>query len=211
MSYALAAVAPAARRTEGDYGVVGHAVTFISQQRRAPPGVEAIARFCSVTPEELHRLLRRWARLTGRQFMAAITGDRARLPRGRASVPDTPGLSGPGRLHDQFVTHEAMPPLQIPMGRVSTYSAVAIKIHAPKAARAVGAAIGKNPIAVAAPCHHRQVRRPDRVSLGTDPQMRHARMGSRQGMNGLAQRKGKVLQQPLTATHRGSECRNIAR
>jgi AraC family transcriptional regulator, regulatory protein of adaptative response / methylated-DNA-[protein]-cysteine methyltransferase len=43
--------------------------------------------------------------------------------------------------------------LQIPMGRVTPYSDIASKVHAPKAARAVGAAIGKNPIAFVVPCH----------------------------------------------------------
>jgi AraC family transcriptional regulator of adaptative response/methylated-DNA-[protein]-cysteine methyltransferase len=264
MSHALApspdpqTVARTAGRTEGDYGVVRRAVTFISQHWRSRPDVEAIARFCTVTPHELHRLCRRWAGLTPEDFMTAITLDCARqLLRGRASVPDTasaPGRSGPGRPHDLCVTSEAMPPgerkdrdltlcygfhsspfgdalvaaterglaglafadrggktralddmrrrwpqvrlredaprtaglarrifdpslwrpdrplrvvmigtdfearvwealLQIPMGRVTTYSDIAKKIHAPKAARPVGAAIGKNPIAFVVPCH----------------------------------------------------------
>ena len=43
--------------------------------------------------------------------------------------------------------------MQIPMGRLVTYSDVAGKIKAPKAARAVGAAVGKNPISFVVPCH----------------------------------------------------------
>jgi AraC family transcriptional regulator of adaptative response/methylated-DNA-[protein]-cysteine methyltransferase len=43
--------------------------------------------------------------------------------------------------------------LRIPMGRAATYSAIASKVGAPKAARAVGAAVGKNPIAFVVPCH----------------------------------------------------------
>jgi AraC family transcriptional regulator of adaptative response/methylated-DNA-[protein]-cysteine methyltransferase len=43
--------------------------------------------------------------------------------------------------------------LKIPMGRVTTYSDIATKIHTPKGARAVGAAVGKNPIAFVVPCH----------------------------------------------------------
>ena len=35
--------------------------------------------------------------------------------------------------------------LRIPMGRATTYSDIAGKIGKPKAARAVGAAVGKNP------------------------------------------------------------------
>jgi AraC family transcriptional regulator of adaptative response/methylated-DNA-[protein]-cysteine methyltransferase len=43
--------------------------------------------------------------------------------------------------------------LQIPMGRLTTYSDIASKIHKPAAARAVGAAVGKNPISFVVPCH----------------------------------------------------------
>ena len=43
--------------------------------------------------------------------------------------------------------------LRIPMGRATTYSSIAGSIGAPKAARAVGAAVGKNPISFVVPCH----------------------------------------------------------
>lgn len=43
--------------------------------------------------------------------------------------------------------------VQIPLGSVSTYSEIAKSIGYPKAQRAVGSAIGKNPIAVLIPCH----------------------------------------------------------
>ncbi len=43
--------------------------------------------------------------------------------------------------------------LKIPMGRFTTYSDIACKIEKPKAARAVGAAVGKNPVSFVVPCH----------------------------------------------------------
>lgn len=43
--------------------------------------------------------------------------------------------------------------LSIPMGKLSTYSNIANKIHNPKASRAVGSAIGDNPVAFLIPCH----------------------------------------------------------
>jgi AraC family transcriptional regulator of adaptative response/methylated-DNA-[protein]-cysteine methyltransferase len=43
--------------------------------------------------------------------------------------------------------------LKIPMGRVATYSGIAEKVCSPTAARAVGAAVGKNPVAFVVPCH----------------------------------------------------------
>jgi AraC family transcriptional regulator of adaptative response/methylated-DNA-[protein]-cysteine methyltransferase len=39
------------------------------------------------------------------------------------------------------------------MGRATTYSDIAKKVCTVKAARAVGAAVGKNPIAFVVPCH----------------------------------------------------------
>src|SRR5690606_6168598 len=43
--------------------------------------------------------------------------------------------------------------LKIPMGQATTYSSVAQSIGRPKASRAVGAAVGKNPISFVVPCH----------------------------------------------------------
>ncbi|MEM1358800.1 MAG: methylated-DNA--[protein]-cysteine S-methyltransferase, partial [Bacteroidota bacterium] len=43
--------------------------------------------------------------------------------------------------------------LQIPEGSLRTYSALAQAVGKPKAVRAVGTAIGKNPIALLIPCH----------------------------------------------------------
>ena len=43
--------------------------------------------------------------------------------------------------------------LKIPMGRLSTYGAVAVAINHPNACRAVGTAIGGNPVAFLIPCH----------------------------------------------------------
>jgi methylated-DNA-[protein]-cysteine S-methyltransferase len=43
--------------------------------------------------------------------------------------------------------------LAIPFGQTRSYAQIANEIGAPKAARAVGAANGKNPISIVAPCH----------------------------------------------------------
>ena len=97
-----------------DYDSVRRAIAFISEHWRAQPTIEAMADAASVTPDELHHLFRRWASLTPKAFMQALTLDHAKgLLRNSASVLDAAldsGLSGPGRLHDLFVTHEAMSP-----------------------------------------------------------------------------------------------------
>lgn len=43
--------------------------------------------------------------------------------------------------------------LKIPMGRLTTYGAIANEIENPNASRAVGSAIGSNPVAFLIPCH----------------------------------------------------------
>jgi AraC family transcriptional regulator, regulatory protein of adaptative response / methylated-DNA-[protein]-cysteine methyltransferase len=97
-----------------DYDVVRKAIGHIRGHWREQPEIEAIAEAASVTPTELHHLFRRWAGLSPKAFLQALTLDGARqLLRDSASVLDATyevGLSGPGRLHDLFVTHEAMSP-----------------------------------------------------------------------------------------------------
>src|SRR5579872_1275886 len=243
-----------------DYDSVRRAIAFISEHWRRQPTIEDMADAAAVTPDELHHLFRRWAGLTPKAFMQALTLDHAKgLLKGSASVLDAAldsGLSGPGRLHDLFVTHEAMSPgewktgaagmtisygfhpspfgtalvmttnrglaglafadpgeeasaladmksrwpgatyvedaagtadiarrifdtnlwrpdqplrvvligtdfevrvwetlLKIPMGRAVSYSDIANRIQSPKASRAVGAAVGKNPVSFVVPCH----------------------------------------------------------
>ena len=43
--------------------------------------------------------------------------------------------------------------LAIPAGQFTSYGALAQKLGKPKAARAIGGAVGRNPICVAVPCH----------------------------------------------------------
>src|SRR5471032_907743 len=97
-----------------DYDSVRRAIAFISEHWRTQPTIEAMADAAAVTPDELHHLFRRWAGLTPKAFVQALTLDSAReLLRSSASVLDASyevGLSGPGRLHDLFVTHESMSP-----------------------------------------------------------------------------------------------------
>ena len=61
---------------------------------------------------------------------------------------------------------------QIPRGETRSYGELALELGVPKASRAVGAAIGSNPVAVVVPCH-RVIGKDgsvDRVSLGSRAQ-----------------------------------------
>ena len=241
-----------------DYLTVKRAIEFISTRWRDQPSIEAIAEHVGLSASHLQFVFKRWAGLTPKAFLQAITIERAReLLRDSATVLDTAydvGLSGPSRLHDLFVTHEAMTPgdyrrddlmlafgfhdspfgetivvaaprglaglgfvdegkreaaladmqrrwprakfianpdatapfvarafdpnqwrpetplrivligsdfelrvwetlLAVPVARATTYSDIARRIGKPKAARAVGAAVGRNPISFVVPCH----------------------------------------------------------
>jgi AraC family transcriptional regulator of adaptative response/methylated-DNA-[protein]-cysteine methyltransferase len=243
-----------------DYDMVRRSLAYLTENWRDQPSLETLAERSGVSPHHLQRLFTRWAGLSPKAFLQAVTIDHAReLLRDSASILDTAyevGLSGPGRLHDLFVTHEGMSPgiykargrglvirygfhdcpfgralvmttsmglcglafadageertsladmmsrwpeadyledreatapyaarifepgnwtpdrplrivfigsdfeirvwetlLRIPLGKASTYSAIAGHLGKPQAARAVGTAVGKNPISFVVPCH----------------------------------------------------------
>ena len=260
MDLALATAERTRIPATGDYDVVRRAIEFITNRFRSQPSLAEIAAHVGLPPLALQRLFARWAGLTPKAFLQAVTLDHARaLLSGPASILEASyelGLSGPGRLHDLFVTHEAVTPgaykakgagltfrygfhpspfgaallmatgrglaglafadpgeeaaaladmqrrwphatyvqdraatapmarrifdraawradrplrvtmigsdfevrvwetlLAVPFGQVTTYSDVATRIGRPQAARAVGAAVGRNPISFVVPCH----------------------------------------------------------
>src|ERR1700748_422443 len=95
-----------------DYAVVRRAIAFVCERWRAQPEIDAIAAAAGGSARELPPLFFRWAAITPKAFLQALTLEHARrLLRSSVSVLDASyevGLSGPGRLHDLFVTHEAM-------------------------------------------------------------------------------------------------------
>ena len=97
-----------------DYDVVRRTLQAITERWREQPQLEELATEAGVQPIQLQRVFSRWAGLTPKQFLQAVTLDHARaLLKRSATVLETSyevGLSGPARLHDLFVTHEAMTP-----------------------------------------------------------------------------------------------------
>jgi AraC family transcriptional regulator, regulatory protein of adaptative response / methylated-DNA-[protein]-cysteine methyltransferase len=243
-----------------DYAKVCDVIAHVSENWREQPALDVLAERVKLAPDQLQRLFTRWAGLTPKAFLQALTLDHARkMLENSATILETSldvGLSGPGRLHDLFVVHEGMSPgtyksrgagldisygyhpspfgvalvmstphglcglsfadaggeaaaladmtrrwpnaqytedpiataplathlfvgqnfkpnqplritfigtdfeirvwetlLKIPAGQASTYGDIAASIGSPKAARAVGAAVGKNPISFVVPCH----------------------------------------------------------
>ena len=244
----------------GDYEIVRRVIEKISVDYRDQPSLDQLAEAVGETSTALQKLFTRWAGLSPKAFLQAVTLDHARrlLDQGLPLLETAleVGMSGPGRLHDLFVTHEAMSPgdyksrgaglvmrygfhvspfgialvmttdrglaglafcdaggeraaladmtgrwpnatyvedlaatspyaarifdpgrwrgeeplrvvligtdfqvrvwealLKIPLGRAKPYSTIAAEIGAPKASRAVGAAIGANPVSFVVPCH----------------------------------------------------------
>jgi AraC family transcriptional regulator, regulatory protein of adaptative response / methylated-DNA-[protein]-cysteine methyltransferase len=244
-----------------DYETVRAAIRFLSDTPPSEVDLPSFARDLGYSQRQLTELFRRWCGLTPNSFAHAVALDHAKsLLAESQSILDTTyelGLSSPGRLHDLFVTHEAMPPgvwrdrgeglamtwgaapspfgtaiivltdygiagigfadgevsisqafqdlrdrwpnanyarddavvapvaarifdpqrwnpghpvrvvligtdfnisvwetlLKIPLGRAVTYSDVAKEIGRPTAQRAVGSAVGRNPISFVVPCH----------------------------------------------------------
>ncbi len=244
-----------------DYEIVSRVVELLTENYRDQPSLESIASDLGQSPTHLQKTFTRWAGLSPKAFLQAVTLDHAKRLLRQEEMPllETSfelGLSGPSRLHDLFVTHEAMSPgewksrgggltirygyhpspfgvalvmvtdrglaglafndpgkekasfedmagrwpnaqfvedsaatasyaarifdsgqwcadeplrivmigsdfqirvwealLKIPMGRAVTYSDIACKIGQPTASRAVGAAVGRNPISFVVPCH----------------------------------------------------------
>jgi AraC family transcriptional regulator, regulatory protein of adaptative response / methylated-DNA-[protein]-cysteine methyltransferase len=97
-----------------DYDHVRRALEYMTQRWRDQPNLDDVAAHVDLSPSHFHHLFRRFAGITPKAFLQAITLDHAKaLLKDSASVLDATyevGLSGPSRLHDLFVTHEAMSP-----------------------------------------------------------------------------------------------------
>ena len=61
-----------------DYEIVRRAIGHIRGHWREQPDIEVIAEAAGVTPTDLHHLFRRWAGLTPKAFLQALTLDSAR-------------------------------------------------------------------------------------------------------------------------------------
>ena len=99
---------------DSDYETVRRVIEKISLDYRDQPSLEVLAEDVGETPTGLQKLFTRWAGLSPKAFLQAVTLDHARklLDQGMPLLETSleVGMSGPSRLHDLFVTHEAMSP-----------------------------------------------------------------------------------------------------
>ena len=90
-----------------------------------------------------------WKRADDDALLAAARAQLAEYLDGRRSAFELP-LAPRGTPFQQAVWQAL---LAVPFGTTSTYGQVAVAIGRPTAVRAVGAAVGANPIGIIVPCH----------------------------------------------------------
>jgi AraC family transcriptional regulator of adaptative response/methylated-DNA-[protein]-cysteine methyltransferase len=102
------------RTTADDYRKIEKAILFLDKHRREKPGLKEVARQVNLSEYHFQRLFKRWAGISPKRFLQALTLRHAKktLKRG-APLLDAAyetGLSSASRLHDLFVTMDAVTP-----------------------------------------------------------------------------------------------------
>jgi AraC family transcriptional regulator of adaptative response/methylated-DNA-[protein]-cysteine methyltransferase len=97
-----------------DYERIEKAIFFIEDNYRRQPSLQELAEHIALSPFHTQRLFKRWAGISPKRFIQYLTIDYAKsVLKHSGNVLDAAygaGLSGPGRLHDLFVTFEAVTP-----------------------------------------------------------------------------------------------------
>jgi AraC family transcriptional regulator of adaptative response/methylated-DNA-[protein]-cysteine methyltransferase len=99
-----------------DYRRIERAIQFIEANFRSQPTLDQIAASVPLSRYHFDRLFKRWAGISPIQFVQFLTLEytKRKLAESRSLLDASleAGLSGPSRLHDLFVTFEAMTPGQ---------------------------------------------------------------------------------------------------
>ena len=97
-----------------DYQRITQAIHYLEANFRAQPSLDEIATSVHLSKYHFQRLFKRWAGISPTQFLQFLTIEYAKQKLTESqSVYDVAleaGLSGSSRLHDLFVTFEAMTP-----------------------------------------------------------------------------------------------------
>lgn len=97
-----------------DYTRVEQAILFLEQNFHRQPSLKEIAGSIGLSEYHFQRLFSRWAGISPKRFLQFLTLEHAKQLLNESSnlldVTYETGLSSPGRLHDLFVTCEAMTP-----------------------------------------------------------------------------------------------------
>jgi AraC family transcriptional regulator of adaptative response/methylated-DNA-[protein]-cysteine methyltransferase len=97
-----------------DYDRIAKALAYLEGSIDDQPDLDRVAAEIGLSPFHFQRLFTRWVGVSPKKFLQYLSLDRAKkCLAGAGSVLDASleaGLSGPGRLHDLFVAHEAVTP-----------------------------------------------------------------------------------------------------
>ena len=97
-----------------DYKKIEKAIRFIEDNFKSQPTLDEIAGSVHLSKYHFNRIFKRWAGIGPVQFQQFITLDytKKKLVESKSLLETSlkSGLSGPGRLHDLFVTFDAMTP-----------------------------------------------------------------------------------------------------
>ena len=103
-----------------DYERIARAIEYLRRHATAQPDLAAVARHAHLSEHHFQRLFTRWAGVSPKRFLQYLTVEHAksRLEQTANMLDLTAdvGLSGSGRLHDLFVTLEAMSPGEMRAG-----------------------------------------------------------------------------------------------
>ena len=97
-----------------DYHRIEQAIHYLDANTSHQPSLADVAGHLGLSVHHCHRLFHRWAGVTPKDFLqvATLRHAKALLAQSRPVLDAAleAGLSGPGRLHDLFVTMESMTP-----------------------------------------------------------------------------------------------------
>ncbi|MCU0563158.1 MAG: methylated-DNA--[protein]-cysteine S-methyltransferase [Desulfobacterales bacterium] len=96
-----------------DYDRIEKAIRFIETRFEERPGLQEIAGHVGMSEFHFQRLFRRWVGISPKRFLQFLTKEHVKVLLAKRPVLEAAlaaGLSGPGRLHDLFVTCEAVTP-----------------------------------------------------------------------------------------------------
>jgi AraC family transcriptional regulator, regulatory protein of adaptative response / methylated-DNA-[protein]-cysteine methyltransferase len=97
-----------------DYAVIEKALVYLDHNYHKQPDLKEVAASVGLSEFHFQRLFTRWAGISPKRFLQFVTRERARELLDRSeNLLDTTyelGLSSLGRLHDLFVTTEAVTP-----------------------------------------------------------------------------------------------------
>ncbi len=101
-------------RQSRDYDRIGVALNWLVDHYEEQPSLAEVAASIDLSEYHFQRLFSRWVGLSPKRFLQYLSLERAKKSlEASASVLDAAfdaGLSGPGRLHDLFVTYQAVTP-----------------------------------------------------------------------------------------------------